>query len=511
MRQAFSYIRFSSAEQARGDSLRRQTELAESYARENGMTINPLTFHDLGISAFSGSNKTEGALAAFIKACKTGRVPSGSALLVESLDRLSREQIRKALRLLLELIDDHGIEVHTLADRRVYGEGSEMPDIMYAVMVASRANEESQQKSKRVGAAWRKKREQAANNLGVAITAKTPAWIRAEKGKPMELIKERAAIVREIFKLNLDGLGTQLIAQHLNKTYPTFTSSGVGWHKSYVEKIVRNPATYGTYIPYRRVGDRRVKDGEPVHGFFPAAIDFATFQAAQEARITRYRKRKGSTDVQIRNLFAGMIKDATLGLPMVYHWKSGELISDSYRLNKKPNRIKYAPFEKTFLRFLDQLDWTTIIDVTESEELKQTTAQIAALTFDITQTEQQIQKLNDLLLDTPAKSLKERLLSAEAKLDSDISQLDSLKQRLTSLRRRHADFLDESVVYSQLASATDLPTRARLREEIRRKLGRIDFQFSKGKTVGRVEFANGAVKYIAFSGGKIFAMSLKSE
>jgi hypothetical protein len=317
--------------------------------------------------------------------------------------------------------------------------------------------------------------------------------------------------IREIFKLSLGGMGSQLIAQHLNANYPTFTSSGVGWHKSYVEKIVRNPATYGTYIPYRRVGDKRLKDGEPVHGFFPAVIEFATFQAAQDARISRYRERKGSTSATIRNLFAGLIKDASLNLPMVYHWKSGELISDSYRLNKKPHRIKYAQFEKAFLRFLDQLDWTTILDVTESEELKQTTAEVAALTFEISQTEQQQQKLADLLVDTPSKLLKERLLAAESKIDADRAQLGSLNERLTAMRRRHADFLDQSAVYTQLAAATDLPTRARLREEIRRKVAKIDFQFSRGEIVGRIQFVNGAVKYIAFSGSKILAMSIKSE
>jgi hypothetical protein len=68
---AFSYIRFSSSEQSKGDSLRRQTALAEEYAQRHGLQLDrELTFRDLGISAFNGKNKTEAALAAFIKACK---------------------------------------------------------------------------------------------------------------------------------------------------------------------------------------------------------------------------------------------------------------------------------------------------------------------------------------------------------------------------------------------------------------------------------------------------------
>jgi DNA invertase Pin-like site-specific DNA recombinase len=58
--QAYSYVRFSSPGQATGDSLRRQTEMAEAYAKERGLQLNNSSFRDLGISAFSGSNRTEG-------------------------------------------------------------------------------------------------------------------------------------------------------------------------------------------------------------------------------------------------------------------------------------------------------------------------------------------------------------------------------------------------------------------------------------------------------------------
>jgi hypothetical protein len=54
---AHSYIRFSTPEQAKGDSLRRQTELAEAYCRRNGLTLDTtLMLRDLGLSAFRGKN-----------------------------------------------------------------------------------------------------------------------------------------------------------------------------------------------------------------------------------------------------------------------------------------------------------------------------------------------------------------------------------------------------------------------------------------------------------------------
>ncbi len=84
---AYSYIRFSTPAQAEGDSLRRQTEKAAAFAREHGLELDEeLTFEDLGLSAYKGKNRTEGALGKFIIEVDGGRIPKGSYLLVESLD-----------------------------------------------------------------------------------------------------------------------------------------------------------------------------------------------------------------------------------------------------------------------------------------------------------------------------------------------------------------------------------------------------------------------------------------
>src|SRR6267142_865492 len=94
---AFSYIRFSTPEQGRGTSYDRQIEAAERYARENGLDLDTkMTFTDLGVSAFRGKNAKTGELRAFLDATEAGLVLEGSYLLVESLDRLSRDTILAA-------------------------------------------------------------------------------------------------------------------------------------------------------------------------------------------------------------------------------------------------------------------------------------------------------------------------------------------------------------------------------------------------------------------------------
>src|SRR5262249_19198675 len=88
---AFSYIRFSSSKQQKGDSYRRQSEFAVEICRENGWVLDePLALDDLGVSSFRGANAKVGALAEFLEAIRIGRVLRGSILIIESIDRLSR-------------------------------------------------------------------------------------------------------------------------------------------------------------------------------------------------------------------------------------------------------------------------------------------------------------------------------------------------------------------------------------------------------------------------------------
>src|SRR5262245_3008634 len=121
---AYSYLRFSTPEQLQGDSYRRQTQLAANYASQNGLTLDTeLTFEDLGVSAFRGRNAKTGALNAFLRAVEDEVVPYGSFLLVESLDRISRDAVVDAQALFLNIIRS-GIVLVTLIDGRQFSRES---------------------------------------------------------------------------------------------------------------------------------------------------------------------------------------------------------------------------------------------------------------------------------------------------------------------------------------------------------------------------------------------------
>ena len=140
---AYSYIRMSTDLQLKGDSLRRQLEASASYAAANGLDlVDDSRLEDIGISAFKGANVAEGALGRFLEAAKTGKIPAGSFLLVESLDRLSRQEVRKSLTIFLSIVDA-GVNIVTLADNRVYtAQKTELVDLLTSLVIMSRAHEE---------------------------------------------------------------------------------------------------------------------------------------------------------------------------------------------------------------------------------------------------------------------------------------------------------------------------------------------------------------------------------
>ncbi len=59
---AFSYVRFSTPDQAKGASYDRQIEAAQAYAQQRGLELAETTYKDLGVSAFRRTNAQTGAL-----------------------------------------------------------------------------------------------------------------------------------------------------------------------------------------------------------------------------------------------------------------------------------------------------------------------------------------------------------------------------------------------------------------------------------------------------------------
>ena len=301
---AYSYLRFSTPEQRKGDSYRRQTELAESYAARHGLELDDtFNFHDLGVSAFRGANVATGMLGYFKEAVESGEIAQGSFLLVESLDRISRQSARRAQRVLEDIID-LGVSVVTLNDGRKYSSASLERDpfeLMVSLLTFIRANEESAMKSSRLKGVWGAKRAAADRK---PLTSRVPAWMRLDRDAgEIQLIPERAAIVERIFRETLDGKGQHLIAADLNREGVEPWGRGSYWQRSYIAKILASEAVIGTFIPHTLDyvdGKRTRTPQEPVQGYFPAALSeelWADVRAMSDGKTSRQRGRNASLPV----------------------------------------------------------------------------------------------------------------------------------------------------------------------------------------------------------------------
>ena len=105
MELAISYKRFSSLAQAKGRSEGRQGDETEEYCSRKGYKIVE-TFVDRGFSAYTGENSDKGDLKAILDLAAAGKIKPGTHLVVESLDRISRQEITAALSLFLNIIKD---------------------------------------------------------------------------------------------------------------------------------------------------------------------------------------------------------------------------------------------------------------------------------------------------------------------------------------------------------------------------------------------------------------------
>ncbi|MBO6717071.1 MAG: recombinase family protein [Rhizobiaceae bacterium] len=322
---AYSYVRFSTPEQSRGDSKRRQMEKAERYAMEHGLDLVDDSYMDLGVSAYRGRNRDDGALADFLMAVRDGVVEEGSYLLVESMDRISRDKPRKAVRL-LEDICEAGITLVTLGDGKVYSTDILDADpmaFMWAFMVAIRANEESETKAQRVREAWGKKKQRAASE-GKPMTRRAPAWLSLSSDRAeFAVIEDRAAVVRRIFREADRGAGQHTIASRLNadgiETFGDGKRKAAYWHRSYIAKIIGNPAVIGTMVPHemREVGGKKIRDAlTPIPNYYPAIVPTAQYNRVQARRRGGNTARMRAASGEVSSVLAGLAKCPQCGSTM---------------------------------------------------------------------------------------------------------------------------------------------------------------------------------------------------
>ena len=510
---AYSYCRFSQSSQLFGDSLRRQLQLSEAYAARHGLTIDTtLHLRDLGVSAFRGKNVKEGALAGFMEAIRLGRVKRGSFLLLESLDRLSRDEVGEALGLFLDIIRS-GVKIVTLVSPEQEFSKASINDpgnLFVAIGSMLRAHEESAMKSHRLSKAWEQKKKNAATK---PVTGQVPAWIELVDGE-FRLMKESAATVKLIFRLALDGHGISAITRYLNvNSIPPIgkTKRASKWGRSYIQRILTNRACIGEYQPHKgRVGNR-VPCGPAILKYYPAVVSESIFYKVQAARKPQ-KQSAGRPGKSVANLFTSLIFDASDNATMVVVNKGNNIrhyLVSSKAMVGVPGSVyrsfPYQDFENAFLIFVSELKVADVLPVAtekntaedqlEAEEAKlvDIDARLKAVKKRVS-SDPNIEALMDVLTelsnDRKATAGRVERLKAELSEAGPTVTLTDTKHLIDLMKKTEGDAL------------TDL--RTRLKSVIRRLVASIHVRVVRTKSgnngtslaLAQVEFATGTIRRI---------------
>jgi DNA invertase Pin-like site-specific DNA recombinase len=541
-RAAYSYVRFSSKIQERGASLLRQTELSEQYVKQHNLILDDtLHLQDLGVSAFHAKNAKTGALAGFLLAINTGRVVSGSLLLVENLDRLSRAELSVSVALFLQIVNS-GIDIVTLADGKIYTQKQlDMTNLIISIAILSRGHEESATKSFRVSDAYRRKVVKARELDGkFRITRVGPAWLRANDQGGWDIIPEYAAVVQEIYRLYEEGFGKWRIAGILNERGLKSFSRGKNWNASYIANILTSPAVVGSFRPGHWIGGRhRYVEGQDIPNYFPPVINKSLFERCY----TRIKGRNTPAAVPGRiHLLSGLVWCGNFNERCVV-WGTSK---SEVRVNGIKRRYRYYYFvaksipthrkreysgwnidylERSFLLVCLNLDWKLIAEAS----LKRPRTDWAGRRQHLEKRTEEIKKeIGNLYLLAARGDLKgagDEIKKRELEQTDINAAIEKLL--LEEAREKEAEAAlaiglgGEALMRTVLLDGGDQDSRIRLREEIRKRVQRIDI-FALGfdlvskieREVGvplrgggkvrcyKVTFANGTVRWVVPTGKK---------
>lgn len=477
VRLVFSYVRFSSLAQAEGDSTRRQTDLRADWLRRNpGLTLDTrLAMDDRGISAFRGRNRTAGALAAFLAEVEGGRVPRGSVLLVENLDRLSRENPWDAVPLLCSIVNA-GIEVVTLLPSEMrFTRGSDITPLVLAVVEFGRSHGESATKAVRLSETWREKKDTARADLSIQTT-RVPAWLevvgrgtsgKRKTGGTFRPIPERVRVVRRMFDLALSGRGLSLIVRALTDDGVPTWGRGL-WSKVYVHKILTGRAVLGEYQP-RTAGK---PSGDPIPGYYPAVVDESTWERAQAALSAR-RGTPGRLGHRVASLFTGLLHDAaSRGRMLIAGQSPGPHATAEVREQRRRVLVPavsmdrghrgvsfpYAVFEEAVLSRLVEIDPAEVINAGgRRSEASGLADELAAVEARLAEVERELTTGN------AAVGPLAKVLVGLAERQADLAR------RLADVRRAESAPVEAAWTGARellRAAATDEATRLRLRAHL---------------------------------------------
>jgi DNA invertase Pin-like site-specific DNA recombinase len=489
MRLAYSYIRFSSPEQKKGDSKRRQLEACEAFCQKHALILETSrSFYDEGKSGFRGKHRTEGALGRFIKLVEDGRVPVGSVLIVEAFDRLGREDTLTAFNLFTSLLKA-GVDVVTLVDGQWFSRETinrNIGQLFISLGAVWHAHDYSAVLATRVGNAWAQK-QKLAREERKPMTKSCPGWLRMSEGRRgYEVIPERVKTVKLIFWLTLRGWGRERISRLFNRhldrvpVWGSRKNKAEAWHYSYIEKVLHSRGVLGEFIPHTARGADRKPTCEPIKDYYPAVIDEKTFLRVQN----RGPGPRGPRRDHAVNLFQGLLFDGDFpdysmwfrdhtGVAQMGEW--AYVVSDHRRVHTDAPIFtwRYVFLERLILNYLVDLDWSSLTS-SRNTDLRKLRIDLETKEAQAAELGRQLKRLVELAKATgEVQELAREITEITSRRDALQGEAKGIRQQIIA---RNDFGLDDTatLVRTLAADRKNLDNRKRLREVIRGQVARIE-------------------------------------
>lgn len=276
MKQAISYIRFSSEKQSKGSSTTRQEEMIVEWLERNpDYNLSDLSATDSARSGYKGEHLKYG-LGEILTAISQGKIKRGDVLLVEAVDRLGRLAPMDMFDLVRNIVRS-GVAIITLQDNQKYDEdclNNESIALFGLVGKVQQAHYYSKNLGDRIAKAYKNKRDKA--RKGEAIRIASPFWLNTDGS----LKNEESEIVRACIDLYLNGRGPRKILMMLEEKYPKIK----GTHPSTLKRWFQNRALIGEWT----------NQGDPIRGVFAPLVDEVTFYNLQKE--LNYKSKKMSPE-----------------------------------------------------------------------------------------------------------------------------------------------------------------------------------------------------------------------
>ncbi|WP_010625801.1 recombinase family protein [Halomonas sp. KM-1] len=311
MTKAIAYVRYSSAIQSKGDSIERQRSPLEAFESRFKVKIDEI-YTDEGISSYRGDNIKKGRFSEILEKIENQEIKPGDFLVIESIDRISRQALNKTADILQEILKK-GIQIYTTIDQRLYSYEDEERDLENYLMIgliAKRANEESETKSKRRRSAWNKAKKLAEEGQVFNTKQNTPYGLEVADGK-FVIVEEEAKEIRFIVE-NLKYEGASQTIRKVNEW------SKRKWQSRHIDHLMKNQYIRGAYRAQRRVDGKKVHE-RYIENYYPKIVSDSEFYEAKKSMENRRVKVEyGNKSIGNLNIFKHCIKCANCGSTMIF-------------------------------------------------------------------------------------------------------------------------------------------------------------------------------------------------